>query len=87
MAEVTQSQIEQWIAQATGTFHYTKVMDGLVDKKLYPQLRNIMRRCKDKGIAYPVTGKDGYWRPADNSMEELQWWSRERHQTITSFCP
>jgi len=33
-----------------------------------------MKRCKEKGIAYPVSGKDGWWRPADNAIEELQWW-------------
>jgi hypothetical protein len=34
-----------------------------------------MHKCKLKGLAYPVPSKgDGWWRPADNSMEELQWW-------------
>ncbi len=78
MPEVTQAQIEQWISeQATGTFHYTKVMDGTIDKVDYSKIRVILRRCKEKGIAYPVGGKDGYWRPADNSLEELQWWDSE----------
>jgi hypothetical protein len=78
MPEVTQAQIEQWIIeQATGSFHYTKVMDGTIDKIDYPKLRVILKRCKEKGIAYPVGGKDGYWRPADTSLEELQWWESE----------
>ena len=78
MAQITQADIEKWITeQATGAFHYTKVMDGLIDRKLYPQLRNIMLRCRKKGIAYPISGKDGWWRPADNTLEELQWWDSE----------
>ncbi len=75
MAKITQMMVEQWITEsATGSFHYTKVLDGGIDPKLFGQLRNIMKRCKAKGIAYPIGGKDGYWRPADNSLEELQWW-------------
>lgn len=75
MAEITQAQIETWIlTQATGEFNYTKVLDGQVAPKLYPQLREIMLRCKKKGIAYPVSGKDGWWRPGDSSLEEIHWW-------------
>ncbi len=74
MAKPTQVEVEQWIAEATGSFHYTKVLDGQVSPSLYPYLRNIMKRCKEKGIAYPVSGKDGWWRPADTSLEEIQWW-------------
>ncbi len=78
MADLKQSDIEAWITeQATGSFHYTKVLDGQIDPKVYNSLRAIMHRCKDKGIAYPVYGRDGWWRPADNSMEELQWWDSE----------
>jgi hypothetical protein len=75
MPEVTQSQIEEWImTQATGTFHYTKVMDGQLAPHLYPQLRNIMKRCENKGIAVRDGKKDGWWRPADNTLEEVAWW-------------
>ena len=75
MFELTQSVVEQWITeQATGSFHYTKVMDGQVLPESYAKLRSMMHRCKDKGIAYPVSGRDGWWRPADNRLEELQWW-------------
>lgn len=75
MAELTQMMVESWVKEkATGMFHYTKVLDGNVSPKLYSQLREIMLRCKAKGIAYPVGNKDGWWRPADNTMEELQWW-------------
>ena len=80
MEKITQSQIEEWITEkATGTFHYTAVLDGLLKKNiaLHSQLRTIMLRCKTKGIAYPVGGKDGWWRPADNSLEELQWWDSD----------
>lgn len=79
MDELKQSQIETWITeQATGIFHYTKVLDGRVPKELYNQLRAIMHKCKRKGIAAPVPSKgDGWWRPADNSLEELQWWDSE----------
>lgn len=75
MIELTQAQIEEWVTtMATGKFHYTKVMDGQVPPNLHPQLRVIMQRCREKGIAYPVDGKDGWWRPADISLEELCWW-------------
>lgn len=76
MAELRQSQVEEWITtMATGVFHYTKVMDGQVGKELYTQLRNVLKRCKSKGLVYPVPSKgDGWWRPADNSLDELQWW-------------
>ena len=79
MSDLTQFEIEQWITeQATGIFHYTKVLDGQVSPKLYNKLRAIMHKCKKKGIAYPVSGRpDGWWRPADNSLEELQWWESE----------
>jgi len=74
--ELTQNRLEQWIQLgATGKFHYTKVMDGVVNPKLYPQLRVMMHRCKEKGIAYPVDGRDGWWRPADTGLEEICWWS------------
>ena len=76
MAELTQQQLEDWITNmATGVFHYTKAMDGTIDKKLFPYLRVMMHRCKDKGIAYPVNGKDGLWRPADTKIEEICWWN------------
>jgi len=76
--QITQQQIEEWVlTQATGSFHYTKVLDGIIKQNLYPQLRVVMHRLKDKGIAYPVNGKDGWWRPADNRLEEIHWWNSE----------
>jgi len=76
MADLTQAQIEDWISnKATGKFHYTKVMDGQIEPKLFPQLRTILHRCKEKGIAIPVDGKDGWWRPADTNLEEVCWWA------------
>lgn len=78
MAELTQTQIEDWIInKATGKFHYTKVMDGAIKPSLFPQLRTIMHRCKEKGIAYPVDGKDGWWRSADTNIEEICWWNTD----------
>lgn len=78
MAELTQSQIENWISnEATGKFHYTKVMDGLIGRELYPQLRAVLHRLKDKKVCYPVDGRDGWWRPADVAAEELHWWDME----------
>ena len=75
MARITQSQVETWIStQTTGEFHYTKVLDGQVSPKLYHYLRNIMLRCREKGIAYPISNKDGWWRAGDNTLEELHWW-------------
>lgn len=88
MAEITQSQIENWIIhEATGSFHYTKILDGIIPPKLFPTLRTIMHRCKEKGIAYPVTGKDGWWRPGDNSLEELQWWEYEKKDEDSLLLP
>jgi hypothetical protein len=75
MSEFSQADLERWILEeATGKFHYTKVFDGRVDPKLYHSLREMMRRCRDKGLAYPVDGKDGWWRPADRNIEEVCWW-------------
>jgi hypothetical protein len=72
--QLTQQIVEDWILNfATGKFHYTKVLDGQIDPKLYPSLRVILRRCKDKGIAIP-DGADGWWRPVDRKMEEVYWW-------------
>lgn len=77
MAELTQAHLEEWIqTQVTGKFHYTKAMDGQVQPHLYPQLRVMMHRCKEKGIAYPE-GADGWWRPADNSLDEICWWDSD----------
>lgn len=76
MGELTQANLENWIeVEATGKFHYTKVMDGQVDPKLYPQVRVMLRRAKEKGKVFPVDGKDGWWRPADTKIEELCWWN------------
>lgn len=75
MNELTQAKLEEWIQTvATGKFHYTKVLDGQIDPKLYSSLRTMMSRCKDKGIAVTVDGKDGWWRPTDRNLEELCWW-------------
>ncbi len=75
LAELTQAQLEEWITvMATGKFHYTKAMDGRVPPSLFAQLRVMLHRCKEKGIAYPVDGRDGWWRPADTSLNEICWW-------------
>lgn len=75
MADLTQAKLEEWVqTQATGKFHYTKAMDGQILPQLYPQLRSMLHRCKEKGIAYPVDGRDGWWRPADTKIEEVCWW-------------
>jgi hypothetical protein len=76
--EITQKQIEEWIAtMATGAFHYTKVMDGVIPAHLYPKLRMIMHRLKDLGVCYPVNGKDGMWRPSDRNLQEVAWWESD----------
>ncbi len=88
MAEITQQQIENWIVhEATGNFHYTKIMDGRIDRKLYPALRSIMHRLWEKGVAFPVTGKDGWWRPADTSLDEINWWDTEIKDEDTLALP
>ena len=59
MADLTQAMIESWILnEATGKFHYTKVLDGLIDPKLYPQVRTILHRLKEKNVTMPVDGRD-----------------------------
>ena len=88
MADITQKQIEEWITeQATGVFHYSQVMDGQIDKKLYPQLRTIMQRCKQKGLVYPADKRDGYWRPADNTLDEIAWWESDGVQDNNVLLP
>lgn len=78
MGELTQDIVENWIqTKATGKFHYTKIMDGQIDPKLYSAIRTILHRCKEKGVAYPVDGKDGWWRPADMNVEEVCWWESD----------
>lgn len=78
MGELTQGILEDWIQnKATGKFHYTKVLDGQVDDKLYAQLRVMMMRCREKGIAMPIDGKDGWWRPVDKNAEEICWWEKD----------
>jgi len=89
LADVSQAQIEDWIInQATGFFHYTKVMDGQIDKELYPALREVMHRCKKKGIVAPVDGRgDGWWRPVDKSIEELCWWNGDNEVGDSVILP
>lgn len=75
--KITQQEIEDWVLQeADGVFHYTKIKDGEIDRKLHGTLRTIMHRMREKGLAYPVTGRDGWWRKADLDLQEEQWWDR-----------
>lgn len=74
-AQLTQQEIEDWVLkETTGPFHYTKIKDGLIKRELHPTLRTIMHRMKDKGLAYPVGGKDGWWRKAEVGIDEVCWW-------------
>jgi len=76
--KLTQELIENWVLnEATGEFHYTKVLDGKVTEDLFPYLRTIMQRMKEKGLAYPVGKKDGWWRAADIGVEEVHWWDTD----------
>ena len=76
MADITQAMVEDWVVnETTGQFHYTKILDGQIDPKLFPQIRTILHRCKEKGLVYPVGGRDGWWRAADKNIEELCWWN------------
>lgn len=78
MSEFSQADLEDWILnKATGKFHYMKVLDGQINPKLAAQIREMMHRCKEKGIAYPVDGRDGWWRPADRTVEEVCWWETD----------
>ena len=74
MGELTQQLLEDWIQnEATGRFHYAKVLDGQVNPKLYGSIRKMLQRAKDKNICKP-DGADGWWRPVDSSIEEICWW-------------
>jgi len=74
---ITQQEIEDWVlTQSDGAFHYTKIKDGIIDRKLYGSLRTIMHRMREKGLAYPVLGRDGWWRKADLDLQEERWWDR-----------
>ncbi len=73
--ELSQDSLERWISEmATGAFHYTKVLDGGVEPGLYPQLNVMVHRAGKKGVCTPVSGRDGYWRPVDASLDEICWW-------------
>jgi len=77
LAELKQEDLEHWIqTKATGVFYYKDVIDGRVakDPRMWAYVRVMLFRCKDKGIAFPVNGRDGYWRPSDTSLEEVFWW-------------
>ena len=79
--------VENWVKETTGDFHYTKVLDGLVSPRLFTQLRQIMKRLKEKNIISPVSGKDGWWRLIDNSLEEVAWWESETPQETAIELP
>ena len=76
--ELTQEALEKWIAEeATGDFHYKAVLNGMVDPRLYGNLRTMMGRAVVKGIASPVGKNDGYYRKIDSQLEEVHWWDGE----------
>lgn len=73
--ELTQQVVENWITEhVTGSFHYTKALDGQVSPSLYPSLRVIFKRLREKGIITPDGKKDGWWRLKDTGLDELAWW-------------
>ena len=72
MIKPTQQNVEDWIKyQATGTFHYTKVLDGQVSPEFYPQLRVCCKRATERNIAAKIDGRDGYFRPMNATYEEI----------------
>lgn len=80
--ELSQKLVENWISTiATGTFHYSKVLDGQVASSLYPHLRVILSRCIDKGVAVKVNGRDGFYRPIDRGSEEIVWWESDGEES------
>lgn len=76
---ITQQEIEDWVLnESDGVFHYTKIKDGQIDKAQFSILRTIMHRMREKGLVYNAPNKpDGWWRKADLSLEEEQWWNRD----------
>ena len=77
MSELTQAELENWIqTKATGKFYYKEVLDGQVNPKFILN-SGYARRCKDRAIAIPVDGRDGWWRPVDKNLEEICWWEKD----------
>lgn len=85
--KLTQEMVEQWMGNATGDFYYKDVMDGQVDKPLYPALRMILSRAKDKGLIAPVGKRDGWWRKVDASADEIAWWDAEPIEESNVILP
>jgi len=76
--EFSQAELERWIREdATGKFHNNEVMDGQVKPELRSHIPQMMKRAREKGLAVPIDGKHGWWRPADTSLEEICWWDGE----------
>ncbi len=72
MIKPTQENVSDWIRyQATGAFHYKAVLDGQVLPEHYPQLRVYCKRAVEANIACRIDGRDAWFRPVDQTYEEI----------------
>tara|TARA_Y100000310_G_scaffold58000_1_gene53154 strand:- start:3553 stop:4431 length:879 start_codon:yes stop_codon:yes gene_type:complete len=79
--ELTIHVVRTWIqTMATGEFHYTKVLDGLVQRQSHGRLRTMMSKlCYEKNpVVEPVGRRDGYYRPVQPEEPDLDWKSIEK---------
>ena len=89
MPDLTRQDVELWIKEiATGDFHYTKVLDGKVDKNAYNKLRKIMHDIVlAGGVCEPVGKHDGYYRPVQELPDPVDWQSAEANQDFPVTLP
>lgn len=76
MIELTPHAVRTWFKEmCTGEIHYTKVLDGKVDKGSFDKLRKIISAlCKEKNpVCEPLGRRDGYYRPIEETPEPIDW--------------
>ena len=72
MGKLSQQDVDNWLLSASQPFHYKDVLNGQVSPDLFPQLRVYVGRSK---YCEKMDGRsDGWFRPKDMELEELEWW-------------
>jgi len=75
MGKLSQQDVDNWLLSASQPFHYKDVLNGQVSPDLFPQLRVYVGRSK---YCEKMDGRsDGWFRPKDMELEELEWWVTE----------
>lgn len=88
MQELTRYLVEQWIkTMATGEFHYTKVLDGNVQKSSYNKLRKIMFDLCQAEVCESIGRRDGIYRPIQDGVKPLQWQNSEAKKDFPIDLP